>query len=288
MLDNDSKNITPIVEEMKRSYLNYAMSVIVSRALPDVKDGLKPVHRRILYAMHKLGLTRGARFSKSAKVVGEVLGKYHPHGDSAVYDALVRMGQLFSMRYPLILGQGNFGSIDGDPPAAMRLTEVIDGIIRMMTDIKEVKEKETKVAEAADSGGIFVYTSLIDEKKSQKILFTTPVASLMEHILGPDFPTAANIYGVDEIQKAYATGKGKIMVRATVRHEDTKGGKDKIIIDQLPYQVNKANLVKKIADLVKDKKVIGISDLRDESDRDGIRVVIELKRDAVYKKILNN
>ncbi|OGK38984.1 DNA gyrase subunit A [Candidatus Roizmanbacteria bacterium RIFCSPHIGHO2_12_FULL_44_10] len=353
MLDNDSKNITPIVEEMKRSYLNYAMSVIVSRALPDVKDGLKPVHRRILYAMHKLGLTRGARFSKSAKVVGEVLGKYHPHGDSAVYDALVRMGQLFSMRYPLILGQGNFGSIDGDPPAAMRytevkmtaiaeemlfdierdtvgwrdnfdgtlqeptylpaklpnlllmgaegiavgmatkipphnLSEVIDGIIRMMTDIKEVKEKETKVAEAADSGGIFVYTSLIDEKKSQKILFTTPVASLMEHILGPDFPTAANIYGVDEIQKAYATGKGKIMVRATVRHEDTKGGKDKIIIDQLPYQVNKANLVKKIADLVKDKKVIGISDLRDESDRDGIRVVIELKRDAVYKKILNN
>src|SRR3990167_5999010 len=344
---------TPITEEMKRSYLNYAMSVIVSRALPDVKDGLKPVHRRILYAMYKLGLHHGAKFSKSAKVVGEVLGKYHPHGDTAVYDALVRMGQLFSMRYPLIHGQGNFGSIDGDPPAAMRyteakmtaiaeemmididkdtvlwrdnfdgtlqepvfmpaklpnlllmgtegiavgmatkipphnLSEVVDGVIHMIDEIKEIKEKDHKQPEQEESGSIFSYTSLIDDKKNQKIAFITTVSALMEHIQGPDFPTGANIYGIDEIQKAFATGKGKIIVRATVKHEESRGGRNKIIVDELPYQVNKANLVKKIADLVKDKKIIGISDLRDESDKDGIRVVIELKRDAVYKKILNN
>lgn len=349
----------PIVDEMKRSYLNYAMSVIVSRALPDIRDGLKPVHRRILYAMYKLGLSHKAGFSKSAKVVGEVLGKYHPHGDSAVYDALVRMGQLFSMRYPLILGQGNFGSIDGDPPAAMRYTEakmtaiagemledieketvpfrdnfdgtlqepaflpaklpnlllmgsegiavgmatkipphnlneVVDAIIRMIGEVEEIKPKESDKPQQdqdeveEESVSAITYISPIDEAVNQQVQFNTTLAGLMEHIKGPDFPTAANIYGIDEIQKAYATGKGKIMVRATVDQEDGRGGKEKIVITELPYQTNKANLVKKIADLVRDKKLVGIADLRDESDRDGVRIVIELKRDAVFKKLLNN
>jgi len=355
--------LAPIVAEMKKSYLNYAMSVIVQRALPDVRDGLKPVHRRILYAMHKIGLNHKARFSKSASVVGEVLGKYHPHGDSAVYDALVRMAQTFSLRYPLVLGQGNFGSIDGDPPAAMRyteskmtaiasemledieketvhfrdnfdgklqepaflpaklpnlllmgaegiavgmatkipphnLTEVVDGIICMIDEVKQEPEAgsqssastENVMSEEStneDSSSIS-YTSPIDETIRQQVNFNTSLASLMEHIKGPDFPTAGNIYGLDEIQRAYATGKGKIMMRATVNHEETNRGREAIIVTELPYQTNKAMLVKKIADLVMEKKVIGIADLRDESDRDGIRVVIELKRDAVYKKLLNN
>lgn len=345
----------PIVAQMKKSYLNYAMSVIVARALPDVRDGLKPVHRRILYAMYKLGINHKAKFRKSATVVGEVLGKYHPHGDTAVYDALVRMGQLFSMRYPLILSQGNFGSIDGDKAAAMRyteakmtaiagelledidketvpfrdnfdgsmqepvflpaklpnlllmgsegiavgmatkipphnLTEVVDAIIQMIGDVEAVQEdpdKNSNTEHEDDAAGI-VYNSPIDESIKQKMNFNTPLSALMEHIQGPDFPTAANIYGVEEIQRAYATGKGKVLVRATVNHEESKNGKERIIINELPYQTNKANLVAKIAGLVRDKKVVGIADLRDESDRDGIRVVVELKRDGVYKKILNN
>jgi len=347
--------VAPIIGEMKRAYLNYAMSVIVSRALPDVRDGLKPVHRRVLFAMHKLGLTHKARFSKSAKVVGDVLGKYHPHGDSSVYDALVRMGQLFSMRYPLILGQGNFGSIDGDPPAAMRyteakmtaiaeemlfdidkdtikwvdnfdgtlqepaflpaklpnlllmgaegiavgmatkipphnLTEVIDAVVRMIDEVTEVKDPAAVSAEEAiaDELSHILYTSPLDPNLKQKLIFNTDLQGLMEHVTGPDFPTAASIYGQEEIQRAYATGKGKIIVRATVHREETSKGKEKIVISELPYQVNKANLVIRIADLVRDKKIIGISDLRDESDKDGIRVVVELKRDAVYKKLLNN
>ncbi|MBP9816262.1 DNA gyrase subunit A [Candidatus Woesebacteria bacterium] len=351
---NDTR-VAPIVEEMKRAYLNYAMSVIVSRALPDVRDGLKPVHRRVLFAMHKIGLSHKARFSKSATVVGEVLGKYHPHGDSSVYDALVRMGQLFSMRYPLILGQGNFGSIDGDPPAAMRyteakmtaiaeemlldidkdtiewkdnfdgriqepvflpaklpnlllmgaegiavgmatkipphnLTEIIDAVVRMIDEVSEVKNDVVVTAEDAEMDELshILYTSPLDEKNTQKLIFNTDLQALMEHVTGPDFPTAANIYGQDEIQRAYATGKGKIIVRATVHHEEGGKGREKIVIDELPYQVNKANLVMKIADLVHEKRLIGIADLRDESDKDGIRVVVELKRDAVYKKLLNN
>ncbi|OGK44555.1 DNA gyrase subunit A [Candidatus Roizmanbacteria bacterium RIFCSPLOWO2_01_FULL_38_11] len=346
-----NKTIAPLVDEMKRSYLNYAMSVIVARALPDIRDGLKPVHRRILYAMYRLGLTHKSRFSKSAKVVGEVLGKYHPHGDSAVYDALVRMGQTFTMRYPLVLGQGNFGSIDGDPPAAMRyteakltavaeellddidkdtiswrdnfdgtlqepiflpaklpnlllmgaegiavgmatkipphnLSELVDAIVQIIDESVELSEK--KKGQDPSLMPSLEYTSPIDSSNTHKVAFTTSLNSLMEHVKGPDFPTAANIYGIDEIQQAYATGKGKILVRATVSHETSRKGKEMIIIDELPYQVNKANLVIKIADLVHDKRIVGIADLRDESDRDGIRVVIELKRDAIYKKILNN
>lgn len=330
--------ITEINGEMKRAYLDYAMSVIVSRALPDVRDGLKPVHRRILYAMYKLGLTSSARFSKSAKVVGEVLGKYHPHGDSSVYEALARLAQTFSMRYPLIKGQGNFGSIDGDPPAAMRYTEVKLAKIsdEMVTDIEKetvpyidnfdgsLKEPIYLPAKLPNlllmgAEGIAVgmatkipphnLTELIDalvfmidkaklndEKNTKKLpmedvknlMFNVALDDLLTFVKGPDFPTAGIIYGANDIKEMYATGRKSIMMRARVTDEDMGKGKMAIIVNELPYQVNKALLVEKIANLVNDKKIVGISDLRDESDRDGIRVVIELKKDASYKKVLNN
>ncbi len=330
--------ITEINAEMKRAYLDYAMSVIVSRALPDVRDGLKPVHRRILYAMYKLGLTSSARFSKSAKVVGEVLGKYHPHGDSSVYEALARLAQTFSMRYPLIKGQGNFGSIDGDPPAAMRYTEVKLAKIsdEMVTDIEKetapfidnfdgsLKEPvylpaklptlllmgaegiavgmATKIpphnlSELVDALIFMIEKAkLSDGKKAKKspmedvkeLLFNTTLEDLLTFVKGPDFPTAGIIYGASDIKEMYATGRKSIMMRARVTDEDMGKGKMAIIVNELPYQVNKALLVEKIANLVNDKKIVGISDLRDESDRDGIRVVIELKKDASYKKVLNN
>jgi len=320
---------TEITSEMKRAYLDYAMSVIVSRALPDVKDGLKPVHRRILFAMYKMGLTSGARFSKSAKVVGEVLGKYHPHGDASVYEAMARLAQDFSMRYPLIKGQGNFGSVDGDPPAAMRYTEAKLAKIaeEMMTDI----EKETvpyidnfdgslrepvyvpaKLPNLLLMGaeGIAVgmatkipphnLTELIDaiiyiiskakkvEKSKTDLTFNVAVEDLLEYVKGPDFPTGGIIYGINDIKQAYMTGKGSILIRAKIEDEDLGHGKIAIIVNEIPYQVNKSSLVEKIANLANNKKIVGISDLRDESDRDGIRVVIELKRDASYKKVLNN
>ena len=330
--------VTEINGEMKRAYLDYAMSVIVSRALPDVRDGLKPVHRRILYAMYKLGLTSSARFSKSAKVVGEVLGKYHPHGDSSVYEALARLAQTFSMRYPLIKGQGNFGSIDGDPPAAMRYTEVKLAKIsdEMVTDIEKettpfidnfdgsLKEPVYLPAKLPNlllmgAEGIAVgmatkipphnLTELVDalvfmidkaklgeEKKAKKspmvdvkeLMFNATLEDLLTFVKGPDFPTAGLIYGASDIKEMYATGRKSIMMRARVTDEDMGKGKMAIIVNELPYQVNKSLLVEKIANLVNDKKIVGISDLRDESDRDGIRVVIELKKDASYKKVLNN
>ena len=326
--------VTEINSEMKRAYLDYAMSVIVSRALPDVRDGLKPVHRRILYAMYKLGLTSSARFSKSAKVVGEVLGKYHPHGDSSVYEALARLAQTFSMRYPLIKGQGNFGSIDGDPPAAMRYTEVKLAKIsdEMVTDIEKetapfidnfdgsLKEPvylpaklpnlllmgaegiavgmATKIpphnlSELVDALVFMIDHAKTNTKKSpmedvKNLLFNTTLEDLLTFVKGPDFPTAGIIYGASDIKEMYATGRKSIMMRARVSDEDIGKGKMAIIVNELPYQVNKALLVEKIANLVNDKKIVGISDLRDESDRDGIRVVIELKRDASYKKVLNN
>lgn len=335
---HNGKSNEEIVNVMRRAYLNYAMSVIVSRALPDIRDGLKPVHRRILYAMYKMGLTSGARFSKSAKVVGEVLGKYHPHGDSSVYDALARLAQDFSMRYPLIKGQGNFGSIDGDGPAAMRYTEVklskiadelLDDIDKETVDwtdnfdstLKEPQYTPAKLPNLLLMGaeGIAVgmatkipphnLTELVGaiclmidrakktvtakEEKLMKptdvpLAFDVTIDDLLEHVKGPDFPTAGIIYGWNEIKQAYATGKGKVLIRAKVEDEELDKGRTAIIIRQLPYQVNKALLVEKIAHLVIDKKIVGISDLRDESDRDGIRVVIELKRDAQYKKVLNN
>ncbi|MEX1052587.1 MAG: DNA topoisomerase (ATP-hydrolyzing), partial [Patescibacteria group bacterium] len=328
---------TEITHEMKRAYLDYAMSVIVSRALPDVKDGLKPVHRRIIYAMYKLGLTSGGRYSKSAKIVGEVLGKYHPHGDAPVYESLVRMAQDFSMRYPLIKGQGNFGSIDGDPAAAMRYTEV--KLTKISEEIIQDIEKGTvefvdnfdgslqeptylpaKVPNLLLMGaeGIAVgmatkipphnLTELIDaicfsidqakkneSSKTKKdkleasdIFFDVTLDDLLKHVKGPDFPTSGIIYGETDIRQAYETGRGKILIRGRIEDEDLGKGKTAIIIKELPYQVNKATLVEKIAKLVTDKKIVGVSALRDESDRDGIRVVIELKRDAAYKKVLNN
>lgn len=315
-----------IVAEMQKSYMDYAMSVIVARALPDVRDGLKPVHRRILYAMHQMGLAHTSRYTKSAKVVGEVLGKYHPHGDAPVYEAMVRLAQSFSMRYPLIDGQGNFGSIDGDPPAAMRYTECrLAGIsIEMLLDIEKETVKfipnfdgtideptylpaklpnlllmgsegiavgmATKIPPHNSSEIIDALMFMVGKTKitASSFAFDVTVDDLMNYVQGPDFPTAGAIYDSSEIKNAYATGRGKIVCRGKAEIEDIGQGKSAIIITELPYQVNKALLVAKIADLVKDKKLEGISDLRDESDRRGIRVYVELKRDAKPKQVLNN
>ena len=305
-----------IVDEMKESYLNYSMSVIVSRALPDVRDGLKPVHRRILFGMSELGSGWNRPYKKSARIVGDVLGKYHPHGDSSVYDALVRMAQSFSMRYRLVDGQGNFGSIDGDNAAAMRYTEsrmtkltsemlkdlekdTVDWQTNFDETLKEPTVLPTMVPTLLINGseGIAVgmatkipphnlkeiITGLIAILENQDIT----VEQLMEHIKGPDFPTSGMILGIDGLKSAYSTGRGKIKMRARAHIETSKNSKDSVVITELPYQVNKANLVEKIADLVRDKKIEGISDLRDESDKDGVRVVVETKRDAVPEVILN-
>ncbi len=307
-----------IEDEMKSSYLDYAMSVIVSRALPNVWDGLKPVHRRILYAMHGLGLNHSSPHKKSARVVGEVLGKYHPHGDTSVYDAMVRMAQGFSMRHTLIDGQGNFGSVDNDPPAAMRYTEVRLAKIaeQMLLDIDKdtvdfMPNFDDSLTEPAvmpsrlpnllvnGSSGIAVgmATSIPPHNLGEvcdalSYLIENPQASvdeLMEFIKGPDFPTGGIILGQEGIRSAYATGHGRVVVRAKVFSEDaTEAGRRRIVVTELPYQTNKAALVEKIAGLVKDKKISGISELRDESDRQGMRIVIELKREAQPRQILNN
>ena len=350
-------------EEMRRSYLDYAMSVIVGRALPDVRDGLKPVQRRIIYAMHQQGLHHSARYQKSAAVVGEVLKNYHPHGDAPVYEAMVRMAQDFSMRYPIVDGQGNFGSIDGDSPAAMRYTEAKLSAIsdEMLRDInKDTVDFTPNYSDSTDepvllptllpnlllngASGIAVgmatqipphnlgeisdaliyvidhptpesiTTSLveknevaneiaptkeaipeaesqgqwIDEQVQKGFRSTATVDDLMQFVKGPDFPTGASIYDITEIQQAYATGRGRIVIRAKAEIEETKSGRFDIIVTELPYQVNKSVLIAKIADLVKDKKIDGIADLRDESDRRGMRIVIELKRDAKPQSVLNN
>ncbi len=313
-------NIRPvnIEDEMKSSYLDYAMSVIVSRALPDVCDGLKPVHRRILYAMHGLGLRYASPHKKSARVVGEVLGKYHPHGDASVYDAMVRMAQNFSMRHMLVDGQGNFGSVDNDPPAAMRYTEVRLAEIaeQMLVDIDKdtvdfmpnfddsLKEPVVLPSRLPNllvngSSGIAVGMAtnipphnLGEVCDAVSLLIDNPGATvdeLMRFIKGPDFPTGGIILGQDGICSAYATGHGRIVVRAKAYYEEAStAGRRQIIITELPYQVNKAALVEKIAELVKDRKVTGISELRDESDRQGMRVVIEIKKETQPQQILNN
>ncbi|MBT3690604.1 DNA gyrase subunit A [bacterium] len=305
-----------IVEEMQSSYLDYAMSVIVSRALPDVRDGLKPVHRRILYAMWTIGLKANAKFRKSATVVGEVLGKYHPHGDVAVYDSMVRMAQDFAMRYPLVNGQGNFGSMDGDRAAAMRYTEA--KLTHLSEELLYDLDKDTvdfipnydgsqheplvfpaRLPNLLLNGSVGIavgmatnipphnLTELIDGTTH---LINHPNASvddLMEYIKGPDFPTGATIYNIKEIRAAYTTGKGAVVMRANSEIIEAKKGFFQIIITEIPYQVNKSNLLEKIADLVKNKKLDGIRDLRDESDKDGVRIVVDLKRDAYPKKVLN-
>jgi DNA gyrase subunit A len=306
----------PLIEEMSRSYLEYAMSVIVSRALPDVRDGMKPVHRRILYAMWSIGLRANAKFRKSATVVGEVLGKYHPHGDSAVYESMVRLAQDFSMRYPLVRGQGNFGSMDGDSAAAMRYTEAkLAGIAEeMLFDIDkntvdfipnyDGSHKEPRVLPAKLPNLLLNGTMGIAVGMSTNIpphnlgelvqainhLLDNPEASieeLMQFVKGPDFPTGGIIYNNKDILTAYATGKGGVVLRGKAEIEEQKGGYFQIIVTEIPYQVNKATLVEKIADLVKDKKLDGIKNLRDESDKDGVRIVMELKKDSYPKKILN-
>ncbi|NTV67904.1 MAG: DNA gyrase subunit A [Chlorobaculum sp.] len=307
-----------IEEEMRGSYLDYSMSVIVSRALPDVRDGLKPVHRRVLYGMHELGLQAGKPHKKSARIVGEVLGKYHPHGDTAVYDSLVRMVQDFSLRYPLIDGQGNFGSVDGDSPAAMRYTEVRMKAIagEMLKDLdKETVDfslnfddslEEPTVLPAAipnllvnGASGIAVgmATNIPPHNMREVVsgliaLIENPeieIGDLMKHVTAPDFPTGGIIYGYEGVRQAYLTGRGKVVIRARALVEVTqKNGRESIIVTELPYQVNKVRLIEKIVELVHDKKVEGIADIRDESDREGMRLVIELKRDAVAKVVLNN
>lgn len=353
---------TEITSELSKSYLDYAMSVIVARALPDVRDGLKPVHRRILYAMHLMGLNSSSSFTKSAKVVGEVLGKYHPHGDMPVYDALVRLAQDFSMRYPLIAGQGNFGSVDGDPPAAMRYTEVklaaisqtlladiekdtvdftdnfdatlkepnylpallpnlllmgsegiavgmatkipphnlrevADAIIatvkrgRVVSQEKE-QEKQTdfviKKINLVASGEEKALSE--EEVKPTAVSFESEITAeeLIEIIPGPDFPTAGAIYDANSLREVYATGRGKITVRGIAEIKEGKKGRQQIVISEIPYQVNKAELVIKIAELAREKKIVGVSDIRDESDKEGMSIVVELKRDAKPKSVLNN
>lgn len=333
-----------IIDEMQKSYLDYAMSVIVARALPDVRDGLKPVHRRILFAMSEMGISWNTKYRKSALIVGEVLGKYHPHGDVAVYDALVRLAQSFNMRYPLIDGQGNFGSIDGDSAAAMRYTEArmsryaeelladidkgtvifsdnYDGSIQEPTVLPSkipnlllmgsegiavgmaTKIPPHNLKEVCEAVLTLIEMGSVETKEQPKnfdvataeaTLLTGNFSSeagideIMEHIVGPDFPTGGTIYDSKEIKEAYATGRGRILIRGTASIAETKSGKFQIIISELPYQVNKAKLVAKIAQLVRDKKLVGISDLRDESDRTGMRVAIDLKKDARPKSVLNS
>ncbi len=320
--DNDRIIQTDLRSEMSRSYLEYAMSVIVGRALPDARDGLKPVHRRILYAMYELGLTSGRPYRKCARVVGEVLGKYHPHGDTAVYDALVRMAQDFSMRMPLIDGHGNFGSVDNDPPAAMRYTE---SRLQSLTDESLLEDIESETVDFADnfdgsqqeptvlparipqlllngSSGIAVGMAtnipphnlgeLINGLKSIINNPSIEDRELFEIIKGPDFPTGGQILGRDGIRETFKTGRGSITMRGVANIDQIKSSgraeKDAVIISELPFQTNKAALIERIADLVNEKKLEGISDIRDESDRDGMRIVIELKRDAYPQVVLNN
>ena len=304
-----------LVKEMETSYLDYAMSVIVSRALPDVRDGLKPVHRRVLYGMYETGLRHNVKYRKSAKVVGEVMGNYHPHGDTAIYDTLVRLAQDFSMRYPMVDGQGNFGSMDGDSAAAMRYTECRMSPIaeEMLIDIdkdtvdwadnydgstQEPVVLPARVPNLLLNGTIGIAVGMATNIPPHNLtelcdgvvaLIDNPEATvddLMEHVKGPDFPTGGTIFNTEDIKMAYATGKGRIMMRAKANIEEAKRG-FRIIVTEIPYQVNKSTLIEKIANLVKEKRIDGISDLRDESDRKGVRVVIELKANAYPKKILN-
>ena len=305
-----------IEEEMKSSYIDYSMSVIVGRALPDVRDGLKPVHRRVLYGMSELGLAPGSAYKKSARIVGEVLGKYHPHGDSAVYDTMVRMAQDFSLRYPLVDGQGNFGSVDGDSAAAMRYTEarmtrLADELLRDLgQDTVDFQEnfdgslEEPTVLPAAVpnllvNGGDGIAVGMATKIPPHNLgeVINAVVAyidnpeidtlGLMEHLPGPDFPTGGIIYGHSGVQAAYHTGRGRVVMRARMHEEEIRAGRLALIITEIPYQVNKSSLVEKIAFLVREKRIEGISDLRDESDRDGMRIVVELKKDAVPLVVQN-
>src|SRR5208282_1328696 len=316
----DEKNTSVMIPvdvevEMRKSYLDYAMSVIIGRALPDVRDGLKPVHRRILYGMYELGLTAGKPYRKCAKIVGEVLGKFHPHGDTPVYDALVRMAQPFNLRYPLVDGQGNYGSVDGDPPAAMRYTEARLARIaeEMLSDIEkdtvdfipnfdestsEPTVLPTRIPNLLVNGsdGIAVGMAtkipphnLTEIIEATILLINKPNASIDEVLSlvpGPDFPTGAYLYGKSGIKSAYETGRGLFTMRAKAAIERPTKEKQQIVITEIPFQVNKSKVIERIAQLVQDKKIEGISDVRDESDRDGMRIVVELKRGEQVPEIV--
>jgi DNA gyrase subunit A len=315
---SDNQRIIPvnIEDQMKSAYIDYSMSVIVSRALPDVRDGLKPVHRRILYGMDDLGLRNNKPYKKSARVVGEVLGKYHPHGDSSVYDAMIRMGQPWSMRYPLAEIQGNKGSIDGDSPAAMRYTEsrlmklsdeLLDDIKKETVDFRlnfdDSLEEPTVLpakypnllVNGAQGIAVGMATNMLPHNLSEVIdgtiaMVDNPdigIEELMEHVKAPDFPTGGIIYGIEGVKEAFRTGRGKVIVRGRANIEVGKNGKESIIITEIPFQVNKANLVMKMADLVNQGKIDGISEIRDESDRNGLRVVVDIKRDAISNVVLS-
>ena len=304
-----------IEDEMKSAYIDYSMSVIVSRALPDVRDGLKPVHRRVLFGMHELGVRSNTAHKKSARIVGEVLGKYHPHGDTSVYDAMVRMAQEWSLRYMLVDGQGNFGSIDGDSPAAMRYTEArmrkisedmladidketVDLQLNFDDTLKEPTVLPTRIPSLLVNGasGIAVgmATNMPPHNLSEVVDGITAyienndieIDELITHVKAPDFPTGGTIYGYDGVREAFKTGRGRIVMRAKANIEEVKG-RECIIVTEIPYQVNKADMIKKTADLVNDKKLEGISTIRDESDRNGMRIVYVLKRDAIPNIVLN-
>src|SRR5262245_27562329 len=327
MPESPSKIQVPIEDELRSSYLEYAMSVIVGRAIPDVRDGLKPVHKRILYAMHEMRLNWNQPYRKSARLVGDVLGKYHPHGDAAVYDALVRMAQDFAMRYPLVDGQGNFGSVDGDQPAAMRYTE--SRMSRLASELLADIDKETvdfgpnfddsereplvlpsRVPNLLINGSAGIAVGMATNIPPHNVaevvdatirLIEDPDLTIDElmaddpgtgrlGVKGPDFPTAGFIHGTSGIRAAYHTGRGRVVMRARIDFEPIPGKNDReqIVVTEIPYQVNKSDLLKKIAELVREKKIEGISDLRDESDRDGLRVVIELKRDVPGQIVVNH
>ncbi len=313
-----SERIIPIniEEEMKSAYIDYSMSVIVSRALPDVRDGLKPVHRRVLYGMSGLGLTYNKSHKKSARIVGEVLGKYHPHGDSSVYDTMVRMAQPWSLRYPLVDGQGNFGSVDGDSPAAMRYTEArleritdeiladlnketVDFAFNFDDTLKEPTVLPSKLPNLLINGasGIAVgmATNMLPHNLSEVVDGINAyidnqeitIDELCEYIKAPDFPTGGTIYGMSGVKEGFHTGRGRVVVRGVAEIEITKTGREQIIITEIPYQVNKASLIVKIADMVNSKRIEGISDIRDESDRKGMRIVVDIKRDENANVVLS-
>jgi DNA gyrase subunit A len=316
MLEGEKIIAINIEEEMKSKYIDYSMSVIVSRALPDVRDGLKPVHRRILYGMHELGIRSNTAYKKSARIVGEVLGKFHPHGDTAVYDAMVRMAQEWSLRYMMVDGQGNFGSIDGDNPAAMRYTEArmrkttedmlldidkdtIDWNDNFDDTLKEPSVLPARLPNLLLNGTTGIAVGMATNMPPHNLTEIVngviayihkkgdlDVAELMEHVKAPDFPTGGTIYGYDGVKSAFETGRGKIVVRGKVRF-DEDNGRERIIVEEIPYMVNKSNLIKQTADLVNSKKIDGISDIRDESDRNGMRIVYDLKRDCIPNIVLN-
>src|SRR6202012_1192003 len=321
--DNDNSNQEDriisinIDEEMRSAYIDYSMSVIVSRALPDVRDGLKPVHRRVLFGMLDLGLHNNKPTKKSARIVGEVMGKYHPHGDSSVYDTMVRMAQDFSLRYPLVEGQGNFGTIDGDNPAAMRYTEArlqkiaeemladinkdtIDYRLNFDDSLEEPTVLPAKVPNLLINGGSAIavgmatnmaphnLTEVIDATLALIDNRNIEVSELMKHVKGPDFPTGGIIYGVDGVREALETGRGRIVMRGRAEIETFGNDRERIIVTEVPYQVNKSNMIERTAELVEEKKIEGISAIRDESNREGIRVVYEIKRDSNAAIVLNN